>query len=398
MKATAFSITLCIFLPTQVFSAALENSKQSIATFLQPNHYAEFSTAFADANISGNTYRPAANNPAIYTETSTQNFVNHFYLSSAALKLQLDSNWSAGLIYDQPFGADVSYALDPIATSPDDLVNAVGFKVDSNNLTALVGYQPNQSWNIYTGLSYQSLKMHLKISGQSMGILADYIGEIKKDSASGWLAGVSYQRPEYALKSSLTYRSKIRHKQHFQEQVSTVPAIPLLNLASDQNTTIETPQSVNLEFQSGITANNLIYGSVRWVNWPNFKIVSPLMSSGNATPVPLVDYQTDQWSTTLGLAHILNDKWTLMTDIGRDSGTGNPASILSPSDGFYSFGVGGFYNIHSHLFIAAGMKYLKLNKAKIQQVQNGSGSLFRPLSSVNNNNAVVYGVKVGYRF
>ena len=87
-----------------------------------------------------------------------------------------------------------------------------------------------------------------------------------------------------------------------------------------------------------------------------------------------------------------------MTDIGRDSGTGNPASTLSPSDGFYSFGVGGFYNIHSHLFIAAGMKYLKLNKAKIQQVQNGSGSLFGPLSSVNNNNAVVYGVKVGYRF
>ncbi|NNH88450.1 outer membrane protein transport protein [Acinetobacter terrae] len=398
MKATAFGISVCIFFPTPVFSAALETSNQSIAIFLQPNNYAEFSTAFIDANISGNTYRPEATNPSIYTETSTQDFVNHFYLSNAALKLQLDSNWSVALIYDQPFGTDVSYALDPIPTSPDDLVNAVRFKVDSNNLTALVGYQPNQYWNVYTGLSYQTLKTHLKISGQSMGLLVDYIGDIKKDSASGWLTGVSYQRPEYALQSSLTYRSKIRHTQHFQEQISTVPAIPLLNLASDQNTTIETPQSVNLEFQTGITANHLIYGSVRWVNWQSFKITSPLISSDSDTPIALVDYQTDQWSTTLGLVHVFNDKFTSIVDIGVDSGNGNPASTLSPSDGFYSFGVGGFYNIHPNLFIAGGIKYLKLNKAKIQQDQNGSGSLFGPLSSVNNNNAVAYGGKVGYRF
>ena len=398
MKATAFGISVCIFLPTQVFSAALETSNQSIAIFLQPKNYAEFSTVFVDANISGNTYRPEASNPSIYTETSTQDFVNPFYLSNAALKLQLDPHWSAGLIYEQPFATDIGYTLNPVASSPDDLVNAVRFKLDTDNLTALVGYQPNQSWNVYTGLSYQSLKTHLKISGQSMGLLVDYTGDLNKDSASGWLTGVSYQRPEYALQSSLTYRSKIRHRQHFQEQISTVPAIPLLNLPSGQNTTIETPQSVNLEFQTGITANHLIYGSVRWVNWQNFKITSPLISSDSNTPVTLVDYQTDQWSTTLGLAYVFNDKFTSTLDIGLDSGSGNPASTLSPSDDFYSFGVGGFYNIHTHLFIAAGIKYLKFNKAKIQQDQNGSGSLFGPLSSVNNNDAFVYGMKVGYRF
>lgn len=147
--------------------------------------------------------------------------------------------------------------MDPVPISADNLVNAVHFKLDTNNITTLVGYQPNQSWSVYTGLSYQSLKTHLKILAQSMGLLVDYIGEIKKDSSTGWLTGMSYQRPEYALQTSLTYRSKIRHQQQFQEQVSTVPAIPLLNLASDQKTSTEIPQSVNLEFQSGITANNL---------------------------------------------------------------------------------------------------------------------------------------------
>lgn len=71
-------------------------------------------------------------------------------------------------------------------------------------------------------------------------------------------------------------------------------------------------------------------------------MVSPLMSLDKATPVNLVDYQKNQLSATLGLAHIFNQQWTSALDIGMDSGIGNPASSLSPSDGYYSFGVGGF--------------------------------------------------------
>lgn len=398
MKATALCISMFIFLPTQVFSAALETSNQSIASFLESNNYFEFSSAIVDANVSGNIYRPEANDPTILTEISTPNFVQQYVLFNAGLKLQLHPNWSFGFIYDQPFGTNVSYTLAPVPTSPSDLINATQFKLDTKNLTSLLGYQPNPFLNFYAGLGYQTLTTQLKISGQSSGLLIDYKGDIQKDTAHGWLLGMSYQIPEYALKTSLTYRAKIRHKQPFNEQTTTTPTIPLLNLSSNQNTTIETPQSVNLEFQSGITAHNLIYASLRWVNWQNFKIASPLISSSSSSPVMLVDYQKNQWATTLGLAHVLSDKWTSTIDIGHDSGIGNPASTLSPSNGFYSLGLGSFYQIHSNLFIAGGVKYFKLNKAKVQQDPNGSGSLFKPLSSVNNNHALAYGIKMGYRF
>ncbi len=398
MKATALCISVGIFVPTQVFPAALETSNQSIAAFLEPNNYLEFSTAMVDANVSGNIYRPEADDPSTLTEISTANFVRHYVLFNAALKLQLQPNWSFGLMYDQPFGTHVDYTFDPVPSSPFDLVNAIQFKIDTQNLTTLLGYQPNPSLNFYAGLSYQTLTSQLKISGQSSGLLIDYNGDIQKNSAHGWLTGMSYQIPEYALKTSLTYRAKIRHKQPFDEQLTTIPAIPILNLSSDQTTTIETPQSVNLEFQSGITAHNLIYGSLRWVNWQNFKIASPLISSSDDSPVLLVDYQKNQWATTLGLAHVFTDKWTSTIDIGRDSGNANPASTFSPSDGFYSLGVGSFYKIHSNLFIAGGVKYFKLNKAKVKQNSNNSNSLFGPLSSVNNNHAFAYGIKMGYRF
>ncbi|OTG94505.1 hypothetical protein B9T24_12165 [Acinetobacter sp. ANC 4654] len=398
MKATALCISVCIFLPTQVFSAALETSNQSIASFLEPNNYLEVSSAIVDANVSGNIYRPEANDPTILTEISTPSFVQQYVLFNAGLKLQLHPNWSFGFIYDQPFGTNVSYTLDPVPNSPSNLINATQFKLDTKNLTSLLGYQPNPFLNFYAGLSYQTLTTQVKISGQSSGLLIDYNGDIQKNSAHGWLVGMSYQIPEYALKTSFTYRAKIQHKQPFNEQTTTTPTIPLLNLSSDQNTMIETPQSVNFEFQSGVTAHNLIYGSLRWVNWQNFNIASPLISSSGSNPVMLVDYQKNQWATTLGLAHVLSDKWTSTIDIGRDSGIGNPASTLNPSNGFYSLGIGSFYQIHSNLFIAGGVKYFKLNKAKVQQDPNGSGSLFKPLSSVNNNHALAYGIKMGYRF
>jgi len=398
MKAVAFSISIGIFMPSDLYAAALETSSQSIASFLQPDHYAEFSTAIINANISGKTYRPDPNNPSTFTEVSTQNFADSFYISNFALKLQVHPNWSFGLIYDQPFATDIGYAIEPMSTSPADLVNAVDFELNTHNLTALFGYQPNPSWNVYTGLSYQTLDTELKISGQSMGILADYVADTDQDSSLGWLTGISYQRPEYALRTSLTYRSKIQHKPQFHEQTFSTPAIPVLNLTSTQHISIGTPQSINLEFQSGITPRNIVYGTLRWVNWKKFKIISPLISSGTPELVNLVDYQKNQLSTTLGVAHVFNEQWTGTLDIELDSGIGNPASTLSPSDGHYSFGIGGFYNVQSNLFIAGGVKYFRLNKAKVEQDQESSGSLFGVLSSVNNNRVIAYGLKMGYRF
>ncbi|MDR0068382.1 transporter, partial [Acinetobacter sp. 11520] len=37
-------------------------------------------------------------------------------------------------------------------------------------------------------------------------------------------------------------------------------------------TKITTPQSVNLDFQTGIMANTVAFANVRWVNWKDFAI------------------------------------------------------------------------------------------------------------------------------
>lgn len=80
----------------------------------------------------------------------------------------------------------------------------------------------------------------------------------------------------------------------------------------------------------------------------------------------LIEYKKDQWNSKFGLAHCFNEQWSMMTDVTWDSGTNNPTGPLDPSDGFYAFGA--MYRVQANRFVAAGLKYFKLQKA--QTVQN----------------------------
>jgi opacity protein-like surface antigen len=56
------------------------------------------------------------------------------------------------------------------------------------------------------------------------------------------------------------------------------------------------------------------------------------------------------------------------TDVGWDSGTGDPASTLGPIKGSWSLGVGAQFNPAPNYFIAAGVKYYWLGDAKRKMV------------------------------
>ncbi len=79
----------------------------------------------------------------------------------------------------------------------------------------------------------------------------------------GWLAGASYQIPEIALKAAVTYRSKIKYKFQVDESIFGEP----LQYVEAAKNAIETPQSVNIDFQTGVSEKTIAYMNLRWVNW-----------------------------------------------------------------------------------------------------------------------------------
>ena len=404
---------------TGAFAAGMDRSGQSIAAFLQPGNYFEAGISVLDPDVSGKTTAMTTLAGQQIPSHATGDMASDYYFPHAALKLQVTDQFSFGVIYDQPFGAEAEYTAQSAAFNPtgNDGTRA---EVTTENLTFLFGFQPTENWNIYAGPVYQTAKGNAALRGAAYSLLHGYDATMKTDSEVGWLAGLAFQIPEIALKASLTYRSEIEHNLSTTE-TGLPPALPtpLGNLPlgpyADGKTNVTTPQSVNLDFQTGIMANTVAFANVRWVNWDGFAIrptsfgdaldgladYAPMI--GAVDPATgaylasleggnLVEYNKDQWSATVGVGRKLNDKWAGNVSVGWDSGVDNPVTTLGPTEGYWNVGLGVQYSPAPNYFIAGGVKYFWLGDATALTVANPNVGEF------TDNHAIGYGLKMGYRF
>lgn len=404
MKVHFFWVSMSLLLPVQAVSAAaLEQSGQSMHIFFQPDHYAEISLVHLEADVAGQVENQAALAELGIHDYSTGNLAPEQRFVLGGFKLQLNPEFSFALLYDQPFGVKVNYNYNPDFYGQPLDVEAADIRFKTENISALVGYHPDTHWTFYAGLSHQSFQGNLELWGQNYYIFHGYQAHFPKDDAWGWLAGVRYQIPEYAMSAAFTYRSAIHHKLAVQEQSPQGQ----LQIVADQNTVVRTPESLNLDLHTGISANNLLYAGIRWVNWKDFYIQPTQFGAvidAYATFIPeikdfkLIHYQKDQWSAKLGGLHRWNARWISQLELGWDSGIGNPASTLNPADGHYSLGLGQLFYFRPDSFIAAGAYYLKFKQPHIQP-SNFAGTQISNLASVNrDNHAWVYGLRFGHHF
>ncbi|UTO20217.1 MULTISPECIES: outer membrane protein transport protein [Acinetobacter] len=454
LKYLSTAMILATLPATGAFAAALDRSGQSIAAFLQPGNYFEAGISVLDPDVAGKDL--AGNN--------TGDMAGDYYFPHAALKLQPTENFSFGLIYDQPFGADANYTgqnnfvannNDPVlgtlpvftgekpANSPigvglnAGITGGTSVEVDTQNLNFLFGFQPNKNLNFYAGGVYQTIKGNVNLRGRAYSVFNGYDANIPEDSSFGWLAGAAYQIPEIALKASITYRSEIDHKVNINESIPLAGAlvqnagaltglitqlVQLQQMTPQQaaaiggaigklgggfasgETKITTPQSVNLDFQTGIMANTVAFANVRWVNWKDFSIkpykfgqlADALGGAGLVAGKPngfnLVDYSKDQWSVTTGVGRKLNEQWAGNVSVGWDSGAGNPVTTLGPTEGYWNVGVGVQYSPTPATFIAGGVKYFWLGDANAVTGAHSAAGTFE------DNTALAYGLKIGYKF
>ena len=430
-------------LPTAgAFAAAMDRSGQSMSAFLQPGNYFEAGISALAPDVTGQE-----------SVGKKGNMAEDYYFPAAALKLQVTDQFSFGLLYDQPFGAKAAYegnnvfvaspndpvltglqittgALEPMGGKP--ITGGTQVEVDTQNISMIFGYQPTENWNIYGGGVYQTVKGNVNLRGSAYNLYNGYDANIKETGGTGWLAGAAFQIPDIALKASVTYRSEVDHKVNINESISMLDTISgldpnvgggLINDLPDQvkpilagalaanaqngKTTITTPQSVNIDLQSGIMADTVAFANIRWVNWKDFSIqpykfgkVSEAVGNAPGINRPdgfnLVEYSKDQWNITAGVGRKLTEKWAGNVSVGWDSGAGNPVTTLGPTEGFWNLGVGMQFSPTPQTFIAGGVKYFWLGDAKAQTGAQAGGDQY--VAEFKDNNAIAYGLKLGYRF
>ena len=421
LKTLTTAMILATVPMTGAFAAALDRSGQSISAFLQPGNYFEAGISVLDPSVSGkvrNGYSPSAAPPSAIglQNTNLSDMGDDYYFPSAALKLQVTDHFSFGLLYDQPFGADATYSLsDTVSVAAGGVglfhngTESTEVEVKTQSISMIFGYQPTENFNFYAGPVYQTFEGDVQLRGLAYGgnaTFGGYNASIKETGDIGWLAGAAFQIPDIALKASVTYRSEIEHSVNVKESFNSAGLFAGLNAAPSLNTDITTPQSVNLDFQTGIMANTVAFANVRWVDWSIFSIQpykfglaskNALVQSQSGKPeFDLVAYTDDQISATVGVGRKLNDQWAGNVSVGWDSGAGNPATTLGPTEGYWNVGLGAQFSPTPQTFIAGGVKYFWLGDAKAQ-----TGAQFDTAGYVaefKDNHAIAYGLKMGYKF
>ncbi|MBR8609087.1 outer membrane protein transport protein [Acinetobacter baumannii] len=403
---------LGVFVSNISHASALEQSGQSILPFLENGNYAEANLFAVDSSVSG-VVNDRADLVRDHQSRDTGDIAESMQFYTAAIKLQLTDRLGFGVLYDQPFSADIKYPARSNNSYFDNDISHEGtsVKADTQNLSLLFGYSPYQHFQIYGGPVYQTVKANVALRGNAYTqAFNGYNAKFKQQGEVGWLLGGSYQLPDIALKAAITYRSKIKYQFQVEEDIFGEP----LKLVENEKTQLETPASLNIDFQTGISEKSLVYMNLRWVNWKEFETRPPqygalseilmkeLTNGEYIQGFKLDSYQNDQYSATLGIAHQFTEKWSTSTDVSWDSGTGNPASTMGPIKGSWSLGLGVQFNPAKNYFITGSLKYFWLGDTKTED-----GTYYLPIEGIKpyaeqanfkNNHAIAYGLKFGYWF
>lgn len=321
-KTTTLAAALAVG-ATGAFAGGADRSGQSIAAIFEDGDYVEFSLGIAMPTITGTL---GAFESGDIAPTYTQ--------LGFATKTDLSDKFSLGLILDQPFGADVDYAD---AGYPLTGTNA---KFSTSAITVLGKYNVSERISVYAGPRIVTGSGNVTLVPPTA-----YANSYESDMDIGYVIGAAYEIPDIALRAALTYSSAT-------EYAMTGIDIPTATL------TAAMPQTVNLEFQTGIAANTLLMASVRWADWSEAHITDDLL------PAPLTEFgNADTFTYSLGIGRKFSEKFSGSASIGYEKSTGAPTGNLAPTDGFWSLAVGGAYDLGNGAKISGGVRYVQVGDA-----------------------------------
>ncbi|NDR55765.1 OmpP1/FadL family transporter [Aliiruegeria sabulilitoris] len=324
---------------------------------------------------------------------SYANVADMFDGIGGALKFQINDKLSAAFIAEQPYGSDLLYPGSGLAT---ELGGTLAW-AETSSLTALLRYKIDENWSVHGGLRYQEIEGDIRLSGWAygppkvMGLPSanGYEVSLGKDSAWGYVLGASYEIPEIAFRATLTYNSEITHKMDTEESGNPSPALDGRSV-----TEVKTPRSVNLDLQTGIAPDTLLYGSVRWAEWSAFRIdpvgfVHPMEEGGGGVGLVELD---DTVTYTVGLARRFSEKWSGSAEIFYEPREDGVVAPLFPSVGFWGAGVA-VRRDWENFNLSLGARYTRLGDGRVETLPAGTAR-----ANFEENDILSLGLRVGYKF
>jgi len=376
-----------LLLTTSVASAGgLDRSGQPVGIIFEDGNVLQLSFGSINPTVVGET---VAIPMAVPAGISSGDVGESYFQFGAGVKVSYGNSFDVALIYDQPFGAAVSYEDADAGYYTNTATSSLTATVDTSALTALARYKINDNISVYGGLRYQTVEANVVVP-----IVAEY--EITTDPSSAWgyVVGAAYEIPEIALRVALTYNSKISH-----DITGTETCGSPVCTGSPEVTEVDTPESFNLDFQSGIAEDTLLFGSIRYARWTQFDFrpngyASATGGGDPAAGASLQQYDDDTVSYSLGVGRRFNDVYSGAVTVGYEAAQGGFSGPLGPTDGNFSVGLGGTYAQDTYE-VTVGARYIMIGDAETE----GPGPLAgNTIAEFNDNSAIAFGVQFTQKF
>jgi long-chain fatty acid transport protein len=263
------------------------------------------------------------------------------------------------LDYSEPFGAHTNPGLGWVGAQSN-----IETKITTHNYGATCSYKfdagPGQL-RLIGGAFYQEIegfKERLVVAPGLIGAPVTGIGRLDlHDNGWGWRAGIAYEIPEYAFRTSLVYNSRVKYDNLTGTvDLTQVPVVPIYGgLVTDVAGSADAPDSLELKVQSGIAPDWLAFGSVKWTNWSilqsvvlghkfNDKWAGAVSVTWDRGTSDGYGAQTDAWTLGVGTSFspTENIEWRVAGAIGLlssgESGTFTRDGVTYGDDVTYSFG------------------------------------------------------------
>lgn len=371
MKTQLLAATALAMTATVADAGGIERrGDPSMILFEKSERYLELTAVHVDPNVSGSPRPGIPTGPTGNIQESYRSF-------AGAYKHDINDKITLAFVIDEPMGASVDYSTVPFFLG-GAFFGGSNARVNSIAFTGLARYKFTERMSVYGGLRYMGLGGDLDVISPATAPLGSgpgtlYTLDVSKDFKLGYLLGAAYEIPKIALRVALTYESKTEH-----DFVDNTGA----------SFDVEIPQAVTLHFQTGIAANTLLFGSVKWREWSKF-FVQPLdfMSFATGAPVnvPIAFGTDDVWTYELGIGRKFSENWSGAVSVAYEEKENTIVGNLAGTDGFIRYGIAAIYE-NENIKITSGVSYADVGSATTS-VSNFSGS-----------EAWAIGTKVGFKF
>lgn len=343
-----------------VQAGGFDRTGQDTSIMLKEDSMVEITSVSVNPKITG-THGSSA--------TATGEVAPNYSFTNVGFRTNVSDNFAIGIIQEKPFGANVDYT----AGAAGSTYVGLKAKVDSSSTTLLTSYDMDNV-TVYGGLKNQSLS-----ASATNPLVAAYTITSTADSSLGYVFGAAIENPETAMRLALTYHSKVNHDIAIVENYTGISA-------TASTLKVTTPESFNIDFQTGIAANTLLFGTIRQAKWSQMSLC-PAQYKAAAT-VCLKEFKNNVTSYTLGVGRKFSDHWSGAFTYGREASNDDKVSALTPANGYNKMGLGVTYT-GEQAVVTLGM----------QKINNGNVAKTTAVAfDMSNNTTLVTALKVGFKF